>query len=274
MALSTPVGTPRDLTGSPASRSTTGNFTINTLRTSDLGDVLRLGWRDFMAMPSHLVFLVAVYPAAAFMLAQLTYSLDMLPMFFPLVAGFAILGPFVGLLLYEISRRRELGLEPRWHDALKVFDSPSRGSFFFIALMLLAIFAAWLVAAARLYTGIMGVTAHDSVGSFLSAVLTTSEGWTLIVVGHAVGFLFAALAFVISVVSFPLLVDRPVGASEAIRASILTVVRNPAVMALWAATIAAGLMAGSALLFVGLVIVLPVFAHASWHLYRRAVTWT
>jgi uncharacterized membrane protein len=107
----------------------------------------------------------------------------------------------------------------------------------------------------------------------LQSVLTTDAGWRLIVIGHAVGFVFAALAFVISVVSFPLLLDRPVGVGEAISASVAVVRRNPVTMAIWAAIIAGGLMAGSALLFVGLVVVLPVLAHASWHLYRRAVRW-
>jgi uncharacterized membrane protein len=250
-----------------------GDYAINTLSTADLKAALRKGWADFMAMPSHLVFLVAVYPVVAFLLAQLTYSFDLLPMFFPLVAGFAILGPFVGVFLYEISRRRELGLDPQWRDVLKVLDAPGRGSILAVGLLLAAIFALWLVAANALWSAIMGGRSFATVGAFLSAVLTTGPGWTLIVVGHAVGFVFAALAFMVSAVSFPLLLDRPAGAGEAIRASVLTVKRNPSVMMLWAAIIAAGLMAGSALLFVGLVVVLPVLAHASWHLYRRAVSW-
>jgi uncharacterized membrane protein len=269
MAVSTSSRMPDNL----ASAVAAGDFTINDLTVSDLKDALRKGWADFMAMPSHLIFLVAIYPICAFLLAQLTYSFDLLPLFFPLVAGFAILGPFVGVFLYEISRRRELGLEPTWSDALKVWDAPGRGSILGVALLLFVIFAVWMAAADRLWVAIMGGQDFDSLGGFLRGVLTTGAGWTLIVVGHAVGFVFAALAFMISAVSFPLLLDRPAGAAEAIRASIMTVRRNPGVMAVWAAIIAAGLMAGSALLFVGLVIVLPVLAHASWHLYRRAVAW-
>jgi uncharacterized membrane protein len=273
MAVSTHPRSPEQLARDPGLRAAAGDYTINTLQVSDLTDALRKGWADFMAMPSHLIFLVAIYPIAAFMLAQLTYSLDILPMFFPLVAGFAILGPFVGVFLYEISRRRELGLEPHWKDALKVWESEGRGSILVVALALFVIFAAWMVSADRIWAAIMGGRKYDTIAGFLGAVLTTGEGWTLIIVGHAVGFVFAALAFMISAVSFPLLLDRPAGAGEAMRASVMTVARNPGVMAVWAAIIAAGLMAGSALLFVGLVIVLPVLAHASWHLYRRAVTW-
>jgi uncharacterized membrane protein len=272
MAVSTQSRMPENFAQRVEARAA-GDFTINALTIGDLREALRKGWADFMALPSHLIFLVAIYPVVAFLLAQLTYSFDVLPLFFPLVAGFAILGPFVGLFMYEISRRREQGLDVQWRDALKVLDAPGRGAMLLVALLLFAIFALWMLAADRLWAGIMSDRPIESIGGFLRSVLTTGEGWTLIVVGHAIGFVFAALAFMVSAVSFPMLLDRPVGAGEAIRASVQTVKRNPGVMAVWAAIVAAGLMAGSAILFVGLVVVLPVLAHASWHLYRRAVKW-
>ncbi len=249
-------------------------FTINRLTTSDLAASLRSGLADFLAMPSHLLFIVAIYPIGAFLLAQLTYSLDLLPLFFPLVAGFAIVGPFVAVGLYEISRRRERGENPTWSDVLEIQRSPAWGAMLIVGLLLTALFLAWLFAADRLYAAIMGERTATSISDFLGLVLTTGAGWTLIVVGHIVGFAFAALAFMISAVSFPMLLDRNVGAGEAISASVKTVRRNPGVMALWAAIIAAGLMLGSALLFVGLVLVLPILGHASWHLYRRAIRWS
>jgi uncharacterized membrane protein len=273
MAVSTHSRMPDDFARRTAVRTAVDGYTINTLGVGDLREALRKGWADFMALPSHLIFLVAIYPVCAFLLAQLTYSFDLLPLFFPLVAGFAIVGPFVGLFMYEISRRREQGLDVQWRDALKVLDAPGRGSILLVGLLLFVIFALWMAAADRLWAVVMSDRSIESATGFLRSVLTTSEGWTLIVVGHAVGFFFAALAFMVSAVSFPMLLDRPAGAGEAIRASVLTVRRNPGVMAVWAAIIAAGLMAGSATLFVGLVIILPVLAHASWHLYRRAVVW-
>jgi uncharacterized membrane protein len=249
------------------------SYVVETLQPRDLIDALKMGWEDFKALPSHLIFLVAIYPIAAFLLARLTSGYDLLPLFFPLVAGFALIGPFAAIGLYEISRRKEMGATPHWADVLELWHSPSRGSILALGGLLLLIFAAWMITASWLYGRIMGSVAPDSITGFLNAVLTTSAGWTLILVGHAAGFIFAATAFVISVVSFPLLLDRPVGVGEAISASVATVKRNPFTMAVWAAIIAGGLMAGSALLFVGLVIVLPVLAHASWHLYRKAVRW-
>jgi uncharacterized membrane protein len=248
-------------------------FAVNALSFGDLTEALRKGLADFKAMPSHLIFIAAIYPLGMIVLARLTYSFDVLPLVFPLIAGFAILGPFIGLGLYEISRRREMGAEARWRDMLKVWEAPGRGSILAVGLLLLLVFAAWMLAAGRLYALIMGGRTFETLSAFLMAVLTTSEGWTLIVAGHAIGFCFAALAFALSAVSFPMLLDRNAGAGEAIRASVLTVRRNPLVMASWAAIIAAALMAGTALFLAGLAVVLPVLAHASWHLYRRALTW-
>jgi uncharacterized membrane protein len=272
-ATAKPVSVKQDVTLEINRPLSSDNYVVETLQPRDLLDALRMGWEDFKALPSHLIFLVAIYPVAAFLLARLTSGYDLLPLFFPLVAGFALIGPFAAIGLYEISRRKEMGATPRWADVLELWHSPSRGSILALGGLLLLIFAAWMITASWLYGRIMGSATPDSITGFLHTVLTTSSGWTLILVGHAAGFIFAATAFVISVVSFPLLLDRPVGVGEAISASIATVKHNPFTMAIWAAVIAGGLMAGSALLFVGLVIVLPVLAHASWHLYRKAVRW-
>ena len=255
-------------------RAAEDGFSINILTTGDLTASLRSGLADFLAMPSHLLFIVAIYPIGAFLLAQLTYSLDLLPLFFPLVAGFAIVGPFVAVGLYEISRRRERGESPTWSDVLEIQRSPAWGSMLAVGLVLTAIFLAWLLAADRLHALIIGDRTATSVSEFFGMLLTTAAGWRLILAGHIVGFGFAALAFMLSAVSFPMLLDRPVGAGVAMAASVRTVTRNPGVMALWAAIIALGLMVGSALLFVGLVLVLPILGHASWHLYRRAIRWS
>jgi uncharacterized membrane protein len=268
-----PVAASQLLTAGSGPASPTDSFVIQDITSTDLIDALRSGWADFKALPSHLIFLAAIYPIGAFVLAQLTAGYDVLPLFFPLVAGFAIVGPFAAIGLYDISRRRELGLVPKWADVLGIGSSPSRGAILALGFVLVVIFGIWMITASWLYGRIMGATAPESVGGFINAILTTNAGWALILVGHVVGFFFAVAAFTISVVSFPLLLDRPAGAGEAIRASIGTVKHNPRTMALWAAIIAAGLMAGSALVFVGLVVVLPVLAHASWHLYRKAVHW-
>ena len=93
----------------------------------------------------------------------------------------------------------------------------------------------------------------------------------MIVVGVSVGFLFALLVLVISVVSFPLLLDRDVGLAAAVWTSVRAVILNPGPMAAWGLIVAGGLVIGSIPLFLGLIIVMPVLGHATWHLYRKVV---
>ena len=237
----------------------------------DLKEALRKGVDDFMAMPTHLAFLGLFYPFFGAVLGALTFSGNALQLVFPLVSGFALVGPIAAIGLYELSRRRELGLETSWDHAFDVLRSPALPSIVALGFVLMVIFIAWIATAQALFQWLYGNALPDSFTGFLRDVLTTSRGWTLIVLGHALGFLFAAVVFSISVVSFPLLLDRNVGVGPAVLTSLQAVRANPRTMAVWALVIAVGLMIGSAPLLVGLVIVMPILSHASWHLYRRTV---
>ena len=159
----------------------------------------------------------------------------------------------------------------RWVDAFGVLRAPSIGAITLLGLMLIALFLLWLVVAQIIYVVTLGPQAPASMGAFVSDVFSTGAGWTMIIVGIGVGFLFALLVLAVSVVSFPLLLDRNVGIGTAVTTSIRAVAANPAVMALWGLIVAAGLVVGSLPLFVGLVVILPVLGHATWHLYRKVV---
>jgi uncharacterized membrane protein len=137
--------------------------------------------------------------------------------------------------------------------------------------MLLVIFVAWLLAAQTIYYAIFGELTPVSLVDFMHQVFTTSKGWTLIVVGNLVGFCFAVVAFIISVVSIPLLVDRDVGAATAAATSIRAVMQNPVPMVAWGLIVAIGLALGSIPLLLGLTVVIPILGHATWHLYRKVV---
>lgn len=245
---------------------------IRRIEIGDLYDCLRAGWEDFMAKPSHAIFIVIMYPLIGVVLAAWTSGANMLPMLFPLASGFALLGPLAALGLYEISRRRELGMDTSWRQVLTIRRSPALPSIAAVAIMLFAIFIAWLLVAQALYTSLFGATAHTSLPAFLSELFGTDHGWSLIVLGNLVGLVFAIVVLSTSVIAFPLLLDRDVGAYSAIVASARATMANPVPVAAWGLIVALLLALGSLPLFAGLIVVFPVLGHATWHLYRKLVS--
>jgi uncharacterized membrane protein len=249
----------------------TTDYAVRKIGLSDLTDALRLGWEDFKAIPTHAVVLCLIYPVLGFVIFRAVLGASLLPLLFPLAAGFTLIGPFAGLGLYELSRRRERGEEPSAMDAMHVLRAPSFGAILGLGAILLVLFGVWIAAADAIYIATFGYAAAASIPDFATRVLTTTEGWTLIIVGCGVGFIFAVAALCISVVSFPLMLDRHATAIDAIRTSLRAVRLNPVPMAAWGLIVAVLLAAGSLPAFVGLCVVLPVLGHASWHLYRKVV---
>jgi len=245
--------------------------TIARITLADLSHALALGYEDFKEWPTHLVIMAIIYPIVGLLLARLTFGYDVLPLLFPISAGFALIAPAAALGLYELSRRRELGLDVSWACAFKVRQSPSIRSIERLGLVLLVIFFVWLFAAQNIYTMVFGDRTPDSLSDFASQIFTTNEGWRLIIIGSGVGFLFAVGVFSSIVVSFPLLLDRQVSALTAVQTSIRVVLANPGPMAAWGLFIAVALIIGSIPLFFGLAIVMPILGHATWHLYRKVV---
>jgi uncharacterized membrane protein len=246
--------------------------TVRRIGTGEVRAALARGWNDFTANRTDVVFLCLIYPVIGLVLGRLASGEGFLPLVFPLASGFALIGPLAALGLNEMSRRREAGQEVRWIDAFGVLRAPSIGAIAMLGGLLIALFLLWLVVADAIYVITLGPNPPASLASFTRDVLTTGPGWLMIGLGIGVGFLFAALVFVISVVSFPLLLDSNAGVGTAIGMSLRAVAENPLPMTLWALTIVAGLVLGSLPFFVGLVVVLPVLGHASWHLYRAVVT--
>ena len=244
---------------------------IRKLSLSDLSAALRLGWEDFQAMPSHAIMLCVIYPVLGLVLFRLVLGYSVLPLLFPLAAGFTLIGPFAAIGLYELSRRRELGEEAAaWH-AIYVLRAPSFGAMLELGILLFVLFGVWIATADAIYIAIFGHTPAASIPDFARRILTTPEGWLLIIVGCGVGFLFAVTALCTIVVAFPLLLDRHSTAIDAVRTSLRVTMENPLLIAVWGLIVAALLVIGSLPFFVGLAVVLPVLGHATWHLYRRAV---
>lgn len=249
-----------------------GEPAVRSIGLADLRDAIAKGIDDFNAVPTHAVFLGIIYALLGLILFRLSFGFEVLPLVYPMLAGFILLGPFAAIALYQLSRRREQGLDVSPEHLLEVFRSPSIGAIARLGLVLLAIFFAWLYAAQIMYAQIMGGAVPASLAEFGRQVLTTPAGWQLIIVGNAVGFVFALLVLVISVVSFPMLVDRNVSAATAVRTSVRAVIASPWTMAVWGLLVVAALIVGSLPLFFGLAVVFPVLGHATWHLYRKTVS--
>jgi uncharacterized membrane protein len=244
---------------------------VRKIGAADLKDAVAKGIDDFLAMPTHVIFLAVIYPVVGLLLAAITFGYDLMPLLFPLAGGFALIGPFAAIGLYELSRQRERGVEVSWKHAFGLLRYPSLDAIAAMGMVLMIVFLIWLATAQLLYQSLFGYGSPQSISQFLSDILTTSAGWTLIIAGNGIGFLFAALALTISVVSFPLLLDRDVGAIVAMHTSVRAVLRNPLMMAAWGLFVAAALVIGSLPFLVGLAVVLPVLAHSTWHLYRKVV---
>jgi uncharacterized membrane protein len=244
---------------------------VRRITVADLGDALRKGAGDVGALRDDVLFIGVVYPIAGIVLAAAASNYNLLQMLFPLASGFAIVGPVAATGLYEMSRRREQGEHVTWVDAFKVFASPAIGSIVGMGLILLSLFGMWLAAAYQIGVATLGPETPPTLSMFMDQIFRSDASMALILGGVGVGFLFAALAFVISVVSVPLLLDRDVGLWIAIRASLKAVKANLGPMILWAAIIAGSLALAAIPVLVGLILVVPLLGHASWHLYRKVV---
>jgi uncharacterized membrane protein len=244
---------------------------LRRIGTAELATALRRGWADFLATPTQLMFLCVLYPVIGLVAATLAAGGEVMHLFYPMAAGFALVGPIAALGLYEISRRREAGLPASWVNVFDVLKSPALPAIGALGLMLVVLFLAWLWAADAIHAATLGTLPVQPGQDITTLLFATPEGRRMILLGNAVGFGFAVVVLALTVVSFPMLLDRDGGVGQAIGTSLRAVVLNPVPMALWGLIVAVLLLLGSLPLFIGLAVVLPVLGHATWHLYRLVV---
>jgi len=251
---------------------------VRKLSFTDLEDALLKGIDDFKAKPTFSVFIALIYPLVTLGAFLVVFNYHWLPMIFPVVAGFLLVGPFFTIGMCEISRKREAGEDISGLGVFAIHRSPAFHDIMFLGFMLVAFFFLWLAIAMTIYSLTLGdpwqsvpATLGDG---FIERLFTTGAGWTLIIVGNALGFVFAVAAFCIGALSFPMLLDQRdghVSIATAVQTSTRVVLANPLMMALWGMIVVGSMVAGALPMLLGLSVVIPVLGHATWHLYRKAV---
>lgn len=243
---------------------------INPLGRDDLVECLLQGWRDFMAAPIFGLFFGGIYALGGLLLVALFFKLQLPYVGYPLTMGFALIVPFVAMGTYEVSRRLERGEPLVWEGVLGSVWKRSGKDLGWMALVTVFALIIWVDFAIFLFLMFYGLHI-PTIYELVVAVLSTGKGVLFAVAGNLLGAVIAMFVFSITVVSFPLLVDRDVDFVTAMLTSIRCVLGNPAQMIAWALLIA--LFLGVSILsgFVGLFITLPVLGHASWHLYRKLI---
>jgi uncharacterized membrane protein len=248
-----------------------GEISVRKIRVSDLLHSLERGIADFNAKPSFGVFLALIYPLLALLLTLALTGENLLFLAFPIIAGLTLLGPIVSVALCEMSRRREHGLDVSWRSAFAFVHSSAFAPVAALSIIMMVLYVAWLFMAEFIYFGLFSIDPPTTTAEFWRELMTTRRGGALIMYGNGVGLVFAVTALAISVVAFPLLLDKPVTSISAVTVSIRAFATNPFVLALWGLIIVALLAIGGAFFLIGLAAVLPILGHTTWHLYRRLV---
>lgn len=243
---------------------------VRQIAIADIVEALGRGLRDFQGAPLYGLVFGALYAIGGILIVLSLTALGMVYLAYPIAAGFALVGPFVAIGLYQVSRARENGETPTFRMIWSTMRS--RSEIGWMAFVTVFIFIMWMYQVRFLMALFLGLNASfSSLSEFMTVVLTTSEGLMFLGVGNIIGALLAVALFSLTVISFPLVLDRDVDIVTAMITSIRTVAASPFVMLGWAGVIGAVLLLSALPFFLGLVVTLPVLGHATWHLYRRAI---
>lgn len=245
---------------------------INPLRIEDIRAAFSDGWKDFRAYPAFGLFFGAIYALGGMFIAVMLTRYHLPWMIIPVAIGFPLIGPFIAVGLYEISRRHRLGEPIGWAAILtEVFRQRER-QLSWMAFVVLFIFWIWIYQVRLLMALFLGFRIPATLEAFADVVFTTPAGLLFLAVGTVVGAVLATILFTATVISMPLLLDHDVDFVTAMLTSMRTVIENPVPMLSFGLVIAALAILSLVPFFLGLLVVLPVAGHATWHLYRRAIT--
>lgn len=245
---------------------------VNRLEVRDVTAALAQGMADFRRYPLFGLFFGGIYALGGLFIVVILSLYHQPWMIIPVAIGFPLIGPFVAVGLYEISRRHERGEPITWRGVLtEVFRQRER-QLSWMAFAVLFVFWIWIYQVRLLLALFLGFKIPASLAAFATVVTTTPEGMLFLLVGTIVGGVLATVLFSLTVISMPLLLDHDIDFVTAMLLSIRTVVENPGAMLAFGLIVGTGAFLSLLPLFAGLFIALPVFGHATWHLYRRAIS--
>lgn len=260
-----------DTSGADAAPPLRKEPVVNRIALADVFDALAAGLRDFQGAPLYGLFFGGIYAAGGLLIVAIATKLGMSYLTYPTAAGFALIGPFVAVGLYEVSRRREAGLPLSWPGVLGVVVEQSRRELGWMAFVTLFVFVVWMYQVRLLLALFLGFQSFASLGEFLDVLITTPEGLMFLAIGHVIGAILSVVLFSLTVVSFPILLDRDLDFITAMITSVRAVTTNPGPMLAWAAIVVGLLIVSLLPAFLGLLLTLPILGHTTWHLYRKLV---
>lgn len=241
------------------------------ISTQDLRQCLREGYEDFIARPVSIPFQIAFYFLVALTIVLFAIDENLRYLAFPMVAGFNLVAPIIAIAFFELSRQREHGLPMRWGSAFSFVHSSAFAPILALSVIMMLLYVAWLYMAEMIYFGLFSDNTPATISAFVQELFSSRRGGALIAYGNFVGLLFACAAMAISVVAFPLALDKPVTSFTAIKVSIRAFTENMPVLCVWGLIVVALLALGALFFLIGLAVALPVLGHATWHLYRKLV---
>jgi uncharacterized membrane protein len=245
--------------------------TVRVISVTDINEAWAQGLRDFRAAPGYGLVFGGVYAAAGILIVLSAAALGLSYLAYPLAAGFALIGPFAAVGLYEVSRRREANMELTWRAVLGAIFEQRHGQLAWMGFVTFFFFMVWIYQVQLFIALFLGTHTFADLHEFLIALTTTPAGLLFLLLGNGIGALLSIVLFSLTFVSFPLLLEHDVDLVTAMITSVRAVITNPLPALGWAITIVLLLLLASLPFFLGLVVVLPILGHATWHLYRKLV---
>jgi uncharacterized membrane protein len=244
---------------------------VRVLTVADLAGAFKAGVRDFAAKPLFGLAIGSTCALFGFAIVACIVWLKIPWMIYPFAIGFPLAGPFLAVGLYEVSRRLEVG-EPVTFGAVVSRMWAQRGrELSWMSFVVLFVIWVWVYQVRLLMALFLGMKSYSTLDRFITIITTTPEGWMFLGVGHIVGAVLATIMFSITVVSIPMLMERDNDIVTAMITSVKAVLVSPVVMIGWGLIVTLLVILGSLPLFLGLVIILPVLGHTTWHIYKKAV---